>query len=71
MMEARNNRVSERWDELVISTASDQTTMESIVSAQQGLNTVREMMQIANVTILKIWSLLISKAQKVILSIWE
>ncbi|KAK4282102.1 hypothetical protein QN277_013517 [Acacia crassicarpa] len=64
MMEVRHERISEKWNELVINTASDQSTMESIVSAQQGLNTVREMMQIANVTILKIWSILISKAQK-------
>ncbi|XP_054787114.1 uncharacterized protein LOC129293267 [Prosopis cineraria] len=64
MMEARHKRLNEKCDELVISTASEQSTMESIVSAQQGLNTAREVMQIANVTILKIWSIFISKAHK-------
>lgn len=46
--------------------ASDQSTLESIVSAQQGLYTVHEMMQIANIAMLKIWSILISKAEKVL-----
>ncbi|XP_028766879.1 uncharacterized protein LOC114724651 [Neltuma alba] len=64
MMEARQKRMNEKCNELVISTASERSTMESVVSAQQGLNTVREMMQITNVTILKIWSILISKAHK-------
>ncbi|KAF7819254.1 DUF639 family protein [Senna tora] len=64
MMEARQKRMSEKWNEFVISTASDQSTVESIVSAQHGLNTIHETMQIANVSILKIWSILISKAHK-------
>ncbi|KAL2553907.1 Plant protein of unknown function [Forsythia ovata] len=38
--------------------------MESIVSAQQGLRTVHEVMQNINIAILKIWSILVSKAQK-------
>lgn len=66
MSEARRKRMNEKWNELVINTASDQSTMDSIVSAQQGLYTVHEMTQIANVTILKIWSILISKAHKVL-----
>ena len=69
MLEARKKRIHEKCNEIVISrasTASDQSTMESIVSAQHGLYTVHEMMQIANIAMLKIWSILISKADKVL-----
>lgn len=66
MKEARRKRIGEKCDELVVNTASEQSTMESIVSAQRGLYTAHEMMQIANVTILKIWSIFISKAHKVL-----
>ncbi|KAJ1409103.1 hypothetical protein SESBI_22994 [Sesbania bispinosa] len=67
MLKAREKKINEKCNEIVISRASmasDQTTMESIVSAQHGLYTVHEMMQIANITMLKIWSILISKADK-------
>ncbi|CAJ1920231.1 unnamed protein product [Sphenostylis stenocarpa] len=67
MVQARKNKIYEKCNEIVISRsnmASDQSTMESIVSAQQGLYTVHEMMQIANIAMLKIWSILISKAEK-------
>ncbi|ESW33977.1 hypothetical protein PHAVU_001G114200 [Phaseolus vulgaris] len=67
MIEARKNKTYEKCNEIVISRSSmssDQSTMESIVSAQQGLYTVHEMMQIANIAMLKIWSILISKADK-------
>jgi len=68
MLEARKNKLYEKCNEIVISRSnmsSDQSTMESIVSAQQGLYTVHEMMQIANISMLKIWSIIISKADKV------
>ncbi|TKY62873.1 hypothetical protein E2542_SST12738 [Spatholobus suberectus] len=67
MLEARQNKIHEKCIEIVISRsseASDQSTMESIVSAQHGLYTVHEMMQIASIAMLKIWSILISKADK-------
>ncbi|XP_061343326.1 uncharacterized protein LOC133289413 [Gastrolobium bilobum] len=67
MLEARQKKINEKCNEIVISRSSmvsDQSTMESIVSAQQGLYTVHEMMQIANIAMLKIWSILISKADK-------
>ncbi|KAI4350325.1 hypothetical protein L6164_004791 [Bauhinia variegata] len=64
MLEARNNRVGETWDEIVVCTASDQSTMESIVSAQHGFYSAREMLKIANIAILKTWSILVSKAPK-------
>lgn len=67
MLDARKNKVYKKCNEIVISRAnmaSDQSTMESIVSAQHGLYTVHEMMQIANIAMLKIWSILISRADK-------
>uniref|UniRef100_A0A2N9F5Q5 Uncharacterized protein n=1 Tax=Fagus sylvatica TaxID=28930 RepID=A0A2N9F5Q5_FAGSY len=64
MIEARRKRIKDRCTEIVISSASDQTTMESIVSAQHGLQTVHQVVQTANIALLKIWSILISKAHK-------
>ncbi|KAE9599654.1 hypothetical protein Lal_00046332 [Lupinus albus] len=67
MLELRRKRISEKCNELVISrsrTSTDQSTMESVVSAQHGFYTLHEMLQIANIAILKIWSILISKADK-------
>ncbi|KAJ7971929.1 DUF639 family protein [Quillaja saponaria] len=64
MLQARQKRLNEKCNEIVVCTASEQSTMESIVSAQQGLYTVHDMVQLANIAILKIWSILISKAQK-------
>ncbi|KAL3830151.1 hypothetical protein ACJIZ3_018953 [Penstemon smallii] len=64
MLSVRRNRIQEKQDKIVIRTGSDQTTMESIVSAQQGLRTVHEIMQQTNIAILKIWSILVSKAPR-------
>ncbi|CAK8542877.1 unnamed protein product [Lathyrus sativus] len=67
MLEAREKKLNEQCNEIVISRsnmASDKSTMDSIVSAQHGLYTVHELMQIANIAMLKIWSILISKADK-------
>ncbi|AES80902.2 DUF639 family protein [Medicago truncatula] len=67
MLKAREKRLNEKCNEIVINRsnmASDKSTMDSIVSAQHGLYTVHEMMQIANIAMLKIWSILISKADK-------
>jgi len=69
MLDARKKKIREKCYEIVISRssmASDQSTMESIVSAQHGLYTIHDMMQIANIAMLKIWSILISKADKVL-----
>ena len=65
MVRARLQRLDIKCNEIVVCTASDQSTIESIVSAQRGMQTVQEMMQIANVSILKLWSIYISKARKV------
>ncbi|KAL0410254.1 UNVERIFIED_CONTAM: hypothetical protein Slati_3615100 [Sesamum latifolium] len=64
MLQARRERISEKQDKIVISTASNQSTMESIISAQQGLRSAHEIMQQTNIALLKIWSILISKAPK-------
>ncbi|KAL5547221.1 hypothetical protein UlMin_006908 [Ulmus minor] len=64
MLWARKNRINEKCNEIVVSRASDQSTMESIVSAQHGLQSVYELVQIANISLLKLWSIFISKAPK-------
>ncbi|KAJ8771717.1 hypothetical protein K2173_026894 [Erythroxylum novogranatense] len=65
MLRARQGRMSEECNEIVVRTRPEQkTTVESIVSAQFGLITVHEMIQIANITILKIWSVMCSRARK-------
>ncbi|KAH9784590.1 ArgH [Citrus sinensis] len=64
MLQARKKRLTDKCNEIVVCTASDQSTVESIVSAQYSLITIHEMLQAANIMILKIWSILISKARK-------
>jgi hypothetical protein len=66
MVEARRERINERCNEIVVSTASDQSTMESIVSAQHGLQTVHQVVQATNIALLKIWSIFVSKTRKVL-----
>ncbi|KAG5603849.1 hypothetical protein H5410_025341 [Solanum commersonii] len=64
MIWARRRRIPDKVNRIVVYTGSDQTTMESIVSAQLGLRSVYDLIQTMNVTILKIWSVLVSKAPK-------
>ncbi|KAM3328431.1 hypothetical protein P3S68_033123 [Capsicum galapagoense] len=64
MIWARNRRIPDKVHRIVVYTGSDQTTMESIVSAQQGLRSVYHLIQTMNVIILKIWSVFVSKAPK-------
>ncbi|PHT33385.1 hypothetical protein CQW23_25185 [Capsicum baccatum] len=64
MIWARHRRIPDKVHRIVVYTGSDQTTMESIVSAQQGLRSVYYLIQTMNVIILKIWSVLVSKAPK-------
>ncbi|KAL6272100.1 hypothetical protein ACE6H2_022792 [Prunus campanulata] len=61
---ARLQRLDTKCNEIVVCTASDQSTMESIVSAQHGMQTVHEMVKTANVSLMKLWSIFISKARK-------
>lgn len=67
LIQARKQRTGNKCDKIVICTSSDQTTMESIVSAQHGLRTAREMVQLANISILKLYSILLGKAPKVMI----
>ncbi|OIT38642.1 PREDICTED: uncharacterized protein LOC109239154 [Nicotiana attenuata] len=64
MVWARRRRIPDKVHRIVVYTGSDQTTMESIVSAQQGLRSVYDLIQTMNIVILKIWSILVSKAPK-------
>ncbi|XP_050235483.1 uncharacterized protein LOC126684987 [Mercurialis annua] len=65
MLRARLGRLEDQCKEIVVPTGTDQkTTVESIVAAQFGLRTAHEVMQIANIAVLKIWSIMCSKAPK-------
>nr|XP_017250670.1 PREDICTED: uncharacterized protein LOC108221292 [Daucus carota subsp. sativus] len=64
MIQARRNRMGEKYDKLVVCTASDKSAVESVVSAQHGLLTASEMLRLANISILKAWSIFFSKAPK-------
>ncbi|KAG6751922.1 hypothetical protein NC652_031159 [Populus alba x Populus x berolinensis] len=66
MILARYGRSQDKCNEVVVCSGSNQkTTMESIVAAQFGLKNVHEMMQLANISILKIQSLIHAKARKI------
>ncbi|XVF42593.1 hypothetical protein PTKIN_Ptkin01aG0376500 [Pterospermum kingtungense] len=66
MIRARQGRLKDKQKEIVVCTASDQpmTTRENIVSAQYGFMTIREIIQEANAAILKLHSILVSRADK-------
>ncbi|CAL9152818.1 unnamed protein product [Musa hybrid cultivar] len=64
MFWARRNRIGERCKEIVLHSSSDKTTMDNIVSAQQSMNKLHVLVKTMNITILRIWSLLIGKAPK-------
>ncbi|XP_058086980.1 uncharacterized protein LOC131234037 isoform X2 [Magnolia sinica] len=64
MLWARHRRIKDRCTEIVVYTSSDQSTVESIVSAHHGLKRFKEIARMTNITILKIHSILVSKAPK-------
>ncbi|MCD7473125.1 hypothetical protein HAX54_014751 [Datura stramonium] len=64
MIWARRRRIPDKVHRIVVYTGSDQTTMETIVSAQQGLRTIYDLIQMMNIIILKVWSVSVSKAPK-------
>ncbi|OAY82308.1 hypothetical protein ACMD2_06244 [Ananas comosus] len=64
MLWARWKRIGERCGEMVVDTSTDKTTMESIVEAQHGLKNLQELVKKANITILKLWSVMVSRAPK-------
>ncbi|OMO70387.1 hypothetical protein COLO4_28615 [Corchorus olitorius] len=66
MIRARQEGLKDKHKEILVCTASEQTTStrENIVSAQHGFLTVRELIKQANVTLLKLHSILVSRAYK-------
>ncbi|ESQ46081.1 hypothetical protein EUTSA_v10000626mg [Eutrema salsugineum] len=65
MAQTRNKMVHKKSEDTVtVSTESDQTVTESIVSAQYGVIRVHQLMQHVNVTIMKLRSIYTSKASK-------
>ncbi|GLT87442.1 hypothetical protein SLE2022_055240 [Rubroshorea leprosula] len=64
MLQAKRKRIHNKLNEIVVCAASNQTTRESIVSAQFGFLTLQEMLQEANIVILKIHSTFISRSPK-------
>ncbi|KAG9135672.1 hypothetical protein Leryth_002409 [Lithospermum erythrorhizon] len=64
MLRAKKRELGTKINKLTIYTGSDQTTMESIVSAQQGLRSAHEFIQQTNIAILKVWSIISAKAPK-------
>ncbi|GFY98032.1 ArgH [Actinidia rufa] len=64
MIWARKEGIGNKRNKVVVCTASDQSAMETIISAQHGLKTARDMVQLANISILKIWSILLGKSPK-------
>ncbi|XVE62513.1 hypothetical protein DITRI_Ditri06bG0123700 [Diplodiscus trichospermus] len=66
MLRARQEKLKDKEKEIVVCTASDQTASarENIVSAQYGFMTIRQIIQEANVTILKLHSILVSRVEK-------
>ncbi|KAJ0981714.1 hypothetical protein J5N97_009969, partial [Dioscorea zingiberensis] len=64
MLWARREKISHKPPEIVVSTSSDKTTMESVVAAQHSLRSVHEMVKTVNITILKIRSILEFRAPR-------
>ncbi|XP_031124244.1 uncharacterized protein LOC116026957 [Ipomoea triloba] len=63
MLMARRSRNPYKNNKVVVYT-EPQTTMQCIVSLQQGIRTVYDMIQCLNVIILKIWSVMVSHTPK-------
>ncbi|KAL4200346.1 hypothetical protein AMTRI_Chr03g149220 [Amborella trichopoda] len=64
MLWVRRKRVRDKCKEIVICTSSDQTPMESIVSAQHALHQFYNIVQTTNIAILKSRSIFESRAPK-------
>ncbi|XP_076938069.1 uncharacterized protein LOC143606049 [Bidens hawaiensis] len=63
MLKAKKDEVGKRT-KFVVSPPSDLSTMDSIVAAQRGVNTIYEILQLVNVSLLKIWSIWLAKTPK-------
>ncbi|XP_072978800.1 uncharacterized protein [Typha angustifolia] len=64
MLWARWRKMGNKWSEVVIDTSSDKTTMENIVTAQHSLKYLNSLVKTVNVTILKLWAIMVSRAPK-------
>ncbi|KAL8152415.1 hypothetical protein V2J09_010175, partial [Rumex salicifolius] len=64
ILHARKRRIKEKYNKVVVYTASEKSSMENIVSAQQGLRNTHDLVQNANIALLKIQSLLVSRVEK-------
>ncbi|GLT47751.1 hypothetical protein SLA2020_214170 [Shorea laevis] len=64
MLQARRKRIHNKLNEIVVFAATNQTTRESIVSAQFGFLTLQETLQEANIVLLKMHSIFVSRAPK-------
>lgn len=65
MIQARAHGTRHKHDEVVVSTSSEQSTMESIVSAQRGLQSLHELIKTTNITLLKLQSIYASRTRRV------
>ncbi|KAI3688005.1 hypothetical protein L1987_81711 [Smallanthus sonchifolius] len=63
MIRARKHEVGKRT-KFVASAPSDMTTMDNIVAANHGINTIYNTLQLVNVSLLKIWSIWLANAPK-------
>ncbi|GJN09037.1 hypothetical protein PR202_ga27004 [Eleusine coracana subsp. coracana] len=64
MVWARQRKIDKIQSEVIIDTSSDKSTMKSIVEAQQSLMKAHEYIKIANVVILRMWSIVLAKSPK-------
>ena len=67
MLKARRENVRDHLNKIVVSIASDQTTIKSIVSAQQGFITVQDIVKTMTIATMKIQSILVSRTNKVLI----
>ena len=67
MVKARRENVRDKLNKIVVSRGSDQTTIESIVSAQQGFITVQDIVKTMTIATMKIQSILVSRTNKVLI----
>lgn len=69
MIWARNKNLRDKCIKIPVPTSSEQMTMENLASAKHALDKFREVLQTTNITTLKVQSILVSRAPKVIFTI--
>nr|XP_043613825.1 uncharacterized protein LOC122585767 [Erigeron canadensis] len=63
MIWARKDEVGKQT-KFIVPTPPDQTTMDSIVAAQHAINNTYNIMQLINISLLKVWSIWLANAPK-------